>query len=169
MIRPIVRYGEPVLHKPAETVHDITPEIQTLIDDMIDTMYAAPGIGLAAPQVGIGLRIFVADVSSGRDPDELRVMINPEIIVREGVQTQEEGCLSLPGFEATVERPERAVVRGLDRDGRSHEIEGSGLTARAFQHEMDHLDGSLFVDRLRGIKRELILRRIKKLRRTGKW
>lgn len=169
MIRPIVKYGDPVLQKPAGEVDALTPDIQALIDDMIETMYAAPGIGLAAPQVGVGLRIFVTDVSAGRDPDQLQVMINPEMLVREGVQRHDEGCLSLPGFEAIVDRPERAVVRGLNRNGEPHEIEGTDLTARAFQHELDHLDGRLFVDRLRGIKRELILRRIKKLRRTGKW
>ena len=158
-----------MLQKQAAAVDEMTPRIRSLIDDMIDTMYAAPGIGLAAPQVGVDLRIFVTDVSSGRDPRELRVMVNPEVVVREGIQSQEEGCLSLPGFEATVERPARVVVRGLDREGQPHEVEGAGLTARAFQHEMDHLDGSLFVDRLRGIKRELILRRIKNLRRMGKW
>ena len=143
MIRPILRYGESVLHRPAREVEELTPEIQTLIDDMIETMYAAPGIGLAAPQVGIGLRIFVTDVSSGRDPNELRVVINPEMVVREGVQSHDEGCLSLPGFEANIERPQRAVVRGLDREGRPLEIEGTDLAARAFQHEIDHLDGAL--------------------------
>ena len=169
MRRPIIRYGNPVLHKRAADVGEVTPKVQTLIADMIDTMYAAPGIGLAAPQVGVGLRIFVTDVSSGHDPDGLLVMINPEIVVRDGSQSQEEGCLSLPGFEAIVDRSKRAVVRGLNREGRPHEVEGVGLSARVFQHEMDHLDGSLFVDRLRGIRRELILRRVKKMKRTGKW
>jgi peptide deformylase len=169
MIRPIVRYGDPVLHQRAAEVDAITPEIETLIDDMIQTMYAAPGIGLAAPQVGVGLRVFVADTSSGRDPNDLVVMVNPEIVEREGVQTEEEGCLSVPGFEATVPRPERAVVRGLDRSGQPHEVEGVGLKARAFQHEMDHLDGTLFLDRLRGLKREIIARKIKKLRKAGQW
>ena len=169
MIRPIIRYGNPVLHKRAADVDEVTPKVQTLIADMIDTMYAAPGIGMAAPQVGVGLRIFVADVSSGRDPDGLLVMINPEIVVRDGSQSQEEGCLSLPGFEAIVDRSERAVVRGLNREGQPHEVEGVGLSARVFQHEIDHLDGRVFVDRLRGIRRELILRRVKKMRRTGKW
>lgn len=169
MIREIVRHGDAVLQRRTIEVNDLTPEIKSLIDDMVETMYAAPGIGLAAPQVGVGLRMFVTDVSSGRNPEDLHVMINPEIIVREGIQKHEEGCLSLPGFEAVVERPERVVVRGLDRDGQPYEAEGVGLEARAFQHEMDHLDGRLFVDRLRGIKRELILRRIRKLKRTGKW
>ena len=169
MIRPIKRYGEAALHRPAALVHAVTPEIGALIDDMIETMYAAPGVGLAAPQIGVDLRIFVTDVSSARDPGDLVVMINPEMVAAEGIQNREEGCLSLPGFEAVVPRPERVVVRGLDRDGCVREVEGSGLTARAFQHELDHLDGRLFVDRLRGLKRELIVRRVRKLRRSGKW
>ncbi len=169
MIRPIVRYGDPVLHRPARDVDTVTADVRTLIDDMIETMYAASGIGLAAPQVGVGLRIFVTDVSAGRNPDDLVVMINPELASREGLQREEEGCLSLPGFEAVVPRPARAVVRGLDGEGRPCETTGVGLAARAFQHELDHLDGSLFPDRLRGIRRDLIVRRIRKLRRTGKW
>ena len=169
VIRPIIRYGDAVLNTPAAEVDEVTPEVQELVDDMIETMYAAPGIGLAAPQVGIALRVFVVDVSSGRDIDELKVMINPDIVASEGTQSHEEGCLSLPGFEAVVKRPERVVVRGLNREGQPHEVEGTGLSARALQHEMDHLDGRLFVDRLRGIRRELIIRRVKKLQRKGKW
>jgi len=169
MIRPILRYGERVLHAKAAVVEAVTPEISQLVDDMIATMYAAPGIGLAAPQVGVPLRIFVVDVSVGRDPAQLITMINPEFVERDGMQTEEEGCLSVPGFNATVARPSRAVVKGLDRDGTPHQHEGVGLLARAFQHEMDHLDGTLFVDRLRGIKRDLIVRKIKKLARSGKW
>ena len=136
---------------------------------MIETMYAAPGVGLAAPQVGLPLRIFVVDVSVGRDPAGLIVMINPEFVERDGVQLEEEGCLSVPGFNATVMRPMRAVVKGLDRHGEEYQHEGQGLLARAFQHEMDHLDGALFVDRLRGIKRDLIVKKIRKLSRAGKW
>ena len=136
---------------------------------MIETMYAAPGIGLAAPQVGVPVRVFVVDLSVGRDPSQLIVMVNPEFVEREGTQLEEEGCLSLPGFNATVLRPARAVVRGLDREGREQRIEGTGLLARAFQHEMDHLDGRLFVDRLRGIKRDVIVRKMQKLQRSGKW
>ena len=169
MLRPILKYGDPALQRPAAPVEAFTPEIDALIGDMIETMYAAPGVGLAAPQIGVSLRIFVVDVSVGRETDGLIVMVNPEFVLREGTQTEEEGCLSVPGFEATVLRPARAVVRGLGRDAAPHEREGSGLLARAFQHEMDHLDGLLFVDRLRGIKRDLIVRRIKKLTRTGKW
>jgi peptide deformylase len=169
MLRPIVRYGEPVLHQPAAPVEAITPDILALIDDMVETMYAAPGIGLAAPQVGVPLRIFVVDLSVGRDPNGLITMINPEFVEREGMQLEDEGCLSVPGFSATVSRPARVVVRGLDRNGVVHTREGTGLLARAFQHEMDHLDGTVFVDRLRGIKRDLIVRKIRKLERAGKW
>jgi peptide deformylase len=169
MIRPILKYGDPVLHEPARPVAAVTPDIERLIDDMIETMYGAPGIGLAAPQVGVPLRIMVIDVSVGRNPDELLVMINPAFVVREGVQLEEEGCLSVPGFAATVVRPSRVVVKGLDRSGAEHEKEVTGLFARAVQHEMDHLDGRVFVDRLRGIKRDLIVRKIRKLARGGKW
>ena len=169
MIRPILRYGAEVLHRPAGAVSEITPDIQQLVDDMIQTMYAAPGIGLAATQVGVPLRIFVVDVSVGRNPADLITFVNPEFVEREGMQLEEEGCLSVPGFNATVARPSRAVVRGLNRDGSEQVIEGTGLLARAFQHEMDHLDGRLFVDRLRGLQKDLIVRRIKKLSRSGKW
>ena len=169
MIRPILRYGDHVLHEPALAIDALTSEIDGVVADMIDTMYAAPGIGLAAPQIGVALRIFVVDISLGRDPGGLIVMINPAFVARDGMQLEEEGCLSVPGFNATVVRPERVIVKGLDRSGVEHEREGTGLLARAFQHEMDHLDGKLFVDRLRGIKRDLIVRRIRKLTRSGKW
>ena len=169
MIRPILRYGDEVLHRAAEPVGDLTPEIDRLIEDMIETMYAAPGIGLAAPQVGVPLRIFVVDLSVGREADGLIVLINPSFVEREGMQIEDEGCLSVPDFNATVVRPSRVVVSGLDRMGTEHRREGTGLLARAFQHEMDHLDGTLFVDRLRGIKRDMILRKIRKLTRAGRW
>jgi peptide deformylase len=169
MIRPILKYGDSTLHETAQPVGAVTGDVERLVDDMIETMYAAPGVGLAATQVGVALRIFVVDISVGRDPSGLIVMINPEFVTRDGTQLEEEGCLSVPGFNATVVRPTRAVVKGLDRTGAAHQIEGTGLLARAFQHEMDHLDGMLFVDRLRGIKREVIVRRIKKLTRAGKW
>jgi peptide deformylase len=169
MLRPIIRYGDNVLHQNAKPVAEITAEIQTLIDDMVETMYAAPGIGLAAPQVGVPLRIFVIDLSVGRDPNGLITMINPVFVERDGMQLEDEGCLSIPGFNATVARPQRVVVRGLDRQGQEHTREGTGLLARAFQHEIDHLDGTLFVDRLRGIKRDLIVRKIRKLARNGEW
>jgi peptide deformylase len=169
MIRPILKYGDGPLHGPAASVDAFTPELDRLIDDMIETMYAAPGIGLAAPQIGVALRLFVVDLSVGRDPEGLIVMVNPEMVEIEGVQLEEEGCLSVPGFNATVVRPSRAVVKGLDREGAPQTKEGTGLLARAFQHEIDHLDGTLFVDRLRGIKRDLIVRRIRKLTRAGRW
>lgn len=169
MIRPILRHGADVLHQPARPVDTVTPDIDRLIDDMIETMYAAPGIGLAAPQIGVPLRIFVIDLSVGRDPHGLLVMINPEFVSRDGMQLEEEGCLSVPGFNATVVRPQRAVVKGLNREGVAVQHEGTDLLARAFQHEMDHLDGTLFVDRLRGIKRDMIVRKIRKLSRSGKW
>ena len=169
MIRPIVKYGDQTLHRAAERVDAVTPELQVLIDDMIDTMYAAPGIGLAAPQVGVGLRLFGVDISVGRRPDDLLVFINPEFVEREGMQLEEEGCLSVPGFTATVARPSRVVVKGLDRHGKEQLVEGKDLLARAFQHEMDHLEGTLFVNRLRGIKRDIIVRKIHKLTRAGEW
>jgi peptide deformylase len=169
MIRPILRYGEADLHRPAAEVTTFDDDLQQLIDDMIATMYAAPGIGLAATQVGVPRRVFVVDVTVGRRPEELIVFVNPGWVQRDGVQLEEEGCLSAPGFSATVMRPARAVVRGLDRHGNEQRVDATGLLARAFQHEMDHLDGTLFIDRLRGIQREMILRRIQKLKRSGKW
>ena len=169
MIRPIVKFGDPVLQSRAADVATVDGTVQTLIDDMIETMYAAPGIGLAAPQVGVPLRIFVVDLSLGRNPDDLIIMVNPDFVEREGMQLEEEGCLSVPGFNATVMRPAHVVVRGLDRNGTSRTVEGTDLRARAFQHEMDHLDGMLFVDRLRGIKRDLIVRRIRKMIKAGTW
>ena len=169
MIRPILKYGDQILHEPARRVEAVTAEIDRLVEDMIETMYAAPGIGLAATQIGVGLRIFVVDVSIGRNPGDLIVMINPEFVERDGMQLEEEGCLSVPGFNATVVRPERAVVKGLDRTGQEQQREAQGLLARAFQHEMDHLDGRVFIDRLRGIKRDVIVRKIQKLQRNGKW
>ncbi len=169
MLRPILRYGAAPLHRPAEPVIEFDADLQRLIDDMIETMYAAPGIGLAATQVGVPARVFVIDLSVGRDPSQLIALANPEFVEREGTQLEEEGCLSVPGFNATVLRPARVVVSGLDRHGRPLRLEGAGLLARAFHHEMDHLDGRLFVDRLRGIKRDVIVRKIQKLQRSGKW
>jgi peptide deformylase len=169
MLRPIVRHGATVLHQPAGPVAEITPDIEALVDDMIQTMYAAPGIGLAAPQVGVGVRVFVCDISVGRNPGDLLIFINPEFIERDGMQLEEEGCLSVPGFNATVARPSRAVLEGLDRHGEPQTVEASGLLARCFQHEMDHLDGTLFIDRLRGLQKDLILRKIRKLSKAGKW
>jgi peptide deformylase len=169
VIRPILRYGAQVLHQPAAPVEAVTPEVQQLIDDMIQTMYAAPGIGLAATQVGVGLRIFVADISVGRNATDLLVFVNPEVVERDGMQLEEEGCLSVPGFNATVVRPSRVVVKGRDRQWQEQQREGTGLLARAFQHEMDHLDGTVFVDRLRGLQKDLIVRKIRKMSKAGKW
>jgi peptide deformylase len=169
MIRPILRYGERPLHTPATDVISFDDGFQRLVDDMIETMYAAPGIGLAATQVGVPQRVFVIDLSLGRASGELIVMANPQFVAREGTQLEEEGCLSTPGFNATVVRPRRAVVTGFDRHGVEQTLEGTDLLARAFQHEMDHLDGVVFVDRLRGIKRDLIVRKIQKLKKSGKW
>ena len=169
MIRPIVKYGDATLSRRAEPVAEVTDETRRLIDDMIETMYAAPGIGLAAPQVGVPLRVCVIDITGGKHGAEIVALVNPEFVERTGMQLEEEGCLSLPGHNATVARPERAVVRGLDRDGRPVTIEGTGLLARALQHELDHLDGTLFVDHLRGLRRDLILRKVRKQQRAGTW
>ena len=169
MIRPILRYGERSLHETAANVTTFDDTLQRLVDDMVETMYAAPGIGLAATQIGVPLRVFVIDISVGRNASDLIVMVNPAFVSREGTQLEEEGCLSAPGFNATVVRPKRVVVKGLTRHGDEQTIEGVDLLARAFQHEMDHLDGVVFVDRLRGIKRDMIVRKIQKMKKSGKW
>jgi peptide deformylase len=169
MILPILRYGDTGLHERAVDVTSFDEELHRLVDNMVETMYAAPGIGLAATQVGVPLRVFVVDLSVGRTNGELIVMVNPRFVEREGTQIEEEGCLSAPGFNATVIRPRRAVLKGFTRDGAEQTVEGLDLLARAFQHEMDHLDGTVFIDRLRGIKRELIVRKIQKLKKSGKW
>jgi len=169
LIRPILRHGADVLHQPAREVVDFNDDLRTLIDDMIQTMHAAPGIGLAAPQVGVGLRVFVADPSAGRSIGDLVTVVNPSILEQEGAQRAEEGCLSLPGFTARVSRPARLVVQGYDREGTEITVEGTTLLARVLQHELDHLDGKLFMDRMRGLRREQIVRRVRKLQRAGKW
>lgn len=169
MLRPLVRFGDPALARPAAPVTTFDATLDRLIDDMVDTMYAAPGIGLAAPQVGVPLRVCVIDLSAGKRGGELFTLINPEFVERDGMQLEDEGCLSVPGFNATVARPARAVVKALDRTGAGRVVEGTGLLARALQHEIDHLDGVLFLDRLRGLKRDLIVRKIRKLQRTGEW
>jgi peptide deformylase len=169
MLRPIVRYGTPGLAARAARVTDFDAGLHALIDDMIETMYAAPGIGLAAPQVGVALRLAVIDISGGKRGGELITLVNPEFVEREGMQLEDEGCLSIPGFNATVPRPARVVVRAQDRDGATMTVDGTGLLARALQHELDHLDGTLFIDRLRGIKRDLILRKVRKMQRAGQW
>lgn len=169
MIRRITKFGENVLHNPADTVAEITGDLGDLVRDMVETMYAAPGIGLAAPQVGVPLRVFVVDLSVGRTSGRLMTFINPEFVEREGMQIEDEGCLSLPGFNAAVARPARAVVKGIDLDGKEQIVEGAELLARAFQHEMDHLDGRVFLHRLKPLRRMLIERRITRLRRRGRW
>ena len=169
MIRPILRHGDATLHRPARAVENIDGALVDLVSDMIETMHKAPGIGLAAPQVGVDARVFVLDLSVGARAHDLHVLINPEFVEREGMQLEEEGCLSVPGFNATVARPMRAAVRGLDCQGHPVFVEGRGLMARAIQHEMDHLDGCLFVDRLIALRRRYIERRIDRLRRNGRW
>jgi peptide deformylase len=169
VLRPIVRFPDLVLQRRAAPVTTFDASLDRLIDDMIDTMYAAPGIGLAAPQVGESVRLCVIDLSMGRKGGEVLILINPEFVEREGMQLEDEGCLSVPGFNATVARPSRAIVRALDRTGKERAIDATGLLARAFQHEIDHLDGLLFLDRLRGLKRDMITRRIRKLQRAGTW
>jgi peptide deformylase len=166
---PIVEVPDPRLRQISTPLESVDDEVRSLVADMFETMYAAPGIGLAATQIGVPLRVFVVDLSVGRNTGELIVMVNPEWIEREGTQIEEEGCLSAPGFNATVVRPKRAVLKGLTPDGGEQTIEGTDLLARAFQHEMDHLDGTVFIDRLRGIKRDLIVRKIQKLKKSGKW
>jgi peptide deformylase len=169
VVRPILRYGADVLQQPAGPVGTIHAEIQALLDDLIATVHAAPGVGLAAPQLGVPLRLFVVDLSVGQRARDVIEMINPVVVERTGMQLEEEGCLSVPGFNATVCRPRRVVLRGLDRQGRERTVEGTGLLARAFQHEMDHLDGRLFVDRLRRFRRRCMLAEIRRLREKGRW
>src|SRR5207249_9973363 len=169
MIRPIVLWGAEVLERPSEPVSNITDAEIKLVQDMIETMYKAPGVGLAAPQIGVSKRILVTDTTSGEKKDRLFTIFNPEIVSIEGEQFEEEGCLSIPGFSATVVRPKKVVLSGLDVKGKEIVLEGSDLLARAFCHEMDHLDGKFFLDHLSFIKRDMIKRRIKKLIRQGKW
>ena len=168
-VLPIRKYGDDVLRLPAEPVVEIDAKLQRLIDDMIDTMYAAPGVGLAANQVGVARRLMVIDLSVGKRVEELHVFINPEIIDAEGEVTEEEGCLSIPDFVEVVTRPERVKLRYLDRNGEQREMWGEGLMARAMCHEIDHLNGTLFVDHLRGLKKDRILKKITKLVKTGMW
>lgn len=172
MIRPILRYGEPLLHDVAMPVAAdavTAPATRALIDDLLDTLRDAHGVGIAAPQVGIRQRVCVVDVSGGRRPEDLVVLVNPSFEARDGLQLELEGCLSLPGIEATVARPARVRVRHLDREGRAQTLVGDGLLARALQHEIDHLDGVLFVDRLPAISRRLLLRRLRQRRRKEGW
>ena len=168
-VRPIVKYGHPGLQKPSETVKEIDGTIHKLLDDMVETMYAAPGIGLAAPQIAVPLRVIIVDLSVGEEPGQLIKLINPEFVIREGEQRHDEGCLSVPGFGGSPVRPARVVVKGLDPDGKERTYEGTELLARAFCHEIDHIDGLLFVDRLTPLKRDLMKRKLRKKARTDDW
>ena len=168
-VLPIVKFGADVLRRPTQIVTDIDAALQKLIDNMVDTMHAAPGIGLAANQVGVSRRLAVIDLSVGKRPQELHVFINAEIVERVGQITEDEGCLSIPDFTETVTRPERVKVRYLDRNGEQREMWGEGLMARALCHEIDHLNGMLFVDHLRGFKKDRILKKIQKLAKAGMW
>jgi len=169
MIRPILLWGEEVLDKPSSIVTNITDADLKLVQDMAETMYKAPGVGLAAPQIGVSKRIMVTDATGGEETGHLLTIVNPEIVVAEGEQYEEEGCLSIPGFSANVLRPKNVVLRGVDLDGKEITIEGSDLLARAFCHEMDHLNGLFFLDHLSFLKRDLIKRKIRKMIREGKW
>jgi peptide deformylase len=166
-IRSIVKYGDPVLHAPAVPVTRIDGSIRDLLRDMVETMYAAPGIGLAAPQVGVPLRVIVVDLSVGADPAQLIQLVNPEILEREGEQRHEEGCLSIPGYAGSPSRPARVTVKGLDTDGSERIHTATELLARAFCHEIDHVQGLLFVDRLSPLKRDLMKRKLRKRAREG--
>ncbi|MHB1023249.1 MAG: peptide deformylase [Acidobacteriaceae bacterium] len=169
MIRPIVKYPDPILSKPTELVTDFGKETRTLVDDMFESMYAAQGIGLAAPQIGVPKRLTVIDLSNQKDEDEKIVLINPEIIARAGKQLEEEGCLSLPDIREKVSRAMTVTVRAQDLNADWFEIDGEELLARAFQHEIDHLDGVLFIERISRLKRDLTLRKIRKLIKAGDW
>ena len=169
MIYPIVKFGNPVLEKPAETVTVFDDELQKLLDDMFESMYEAHGVGLAAPQIGISRRIAVIDVTFKEDPKAKLVLVNPEIIHTEGKHTQSEGCLSIPEFRENVTRPNKVTVRAQDAKGNYFEKTGEELHARAFLHETDHLNGKLYISHLSGLKRDLMKRKIKKLVKAGEW
>jgi peptide deformylase len=169
MLREIVKYPDPVLERSSEPVTAFDGELQKLVDDMFESMYAAKGIGLAAPQIGIPKRLTVIDLSFQKNPEEKIVLINPEIIFREGKQYEEEGCLSLPEIREKVSRAAKVKVRAQDVKGEWFELDGEELLARAFQHEIDHLDGVLFFRRVSALKRDLILRKIRKMQKAGEW
>ena len=168
-LRPILKYGTPVLHTPSEPVRDIDGKIAALVQDMVETMYAAPGIGLAAPQIGVPLRVIVVDLSVGEDKGQLIKLINPEIVERDGEQRHEEGCLSVPGYGGSPVRAAHVVVKGLDLDGKERVYTGRELLARAFSHEIDHVDGLLFVDRLSPLKRDLLKRKLRRRVKNDDW
>ena len=169
MIYPVVKFGDEVLAKPAEPVTSFDGNLERLLEEMFESMYAASGVGLAAPQIGVSRRIAVIDITSGKDPNARIVIINPEIVAAEGRQTEEEGCLSLPGFREKVKRPQRVTVRTLDRKGKECTMQGEGLLARALCHETDHLNGQLFISHLSVLKRDLIQRKVRKMMKAGEW
>jgi peptide deformylase len=169
MIHPIVKYGDPVLETPTKSVEKFDEELLALTTDMFESMYAAQGVGLAAPQIGIGLRVAVVDVSNGKNPEAKIVCANPQIIHAEGEQREEEGCLSVPGFRGYVARPQYVTVRAYDASGKEFEMRSEGLLARAFCHEIDHLNGVLFINHLSMLKRDIIKRKIRKMRKNGEW
>ena len=170
MIRKIIKYGDPILEQRAAPVTEFdTPELQQLIDDMWETMYAAKGVGLAAPQVGVLKRVSVIDTSVGEDESKKVIIINPEVTFREGKQTGEEGCLSIPGFREPVTRAGKVLVRAQNMQGEPVEWTGEELLARALEHEIDHLNGILFLNHLSALKRDMIRRKIKKLQKAGEW
>jgi peptide deformylase len=169
MIHPIVKFGDPVLETPTKRVEKFDDDLQKLVDDMFESMYASSGVGLAAPQIGLGQRVTVIDVSNGKTPEAKIVLANPEIIYADGQQREEEGCLSIPGFRGYVERPQYVTVRAQDALGNTFERKGEGLLARAFCHEIDHLDGVLFITHLSMLKRDMIKRKIRKMKKAGEW
>jgi len=169
MIYPIVKYGNSVLEKPAEKVTVFDEELKKLVEDMFESMYAARGVGLAAPQIGISRRIAVVDVTFKEDPSAKLVLINPEIIHKEGRHSQSEGCLSVPDFRENVARAKVATIRAQDLAGNFFEKTGDDLLARAFQHETDHLNGKLYMSHISALKRDLIKRKIRKLVKAGEW
>lgn len=169
MIYPIVKYPDPILQRPAEPVATFDAELRKLVDDMFTSMYDAQGIGLAAPQIGISKRLTVIDLSFQKDPKQKIVLINPEIVERSGKQVEEEGCLSLPEIRDRVVRAAQVKVRALNANGDPIEVDGTQLLSRAIQHEIDHLDGILFIFRLSRLKRDLQLRKIRKLQKAGDW
>ncbi len=169
MIYPIVKFGDPVLEKPAEKVTVFDEELKKLVEDMFESMYAARGVGLAAPQIGISRRIAVVDITFKEDPNAKIVLINPEIVQKQGRHSQTEGCLSIPDFRENVSRAQMATVRAQDLNGNWFEKMGDDLLARAFQHETDHLNGKLYISHISAIKRDLIKRKIRKLIKAGEW
>ncbi|MCU1270965.1 MAG: peptide deformylase [Acidobacteriaceae bacterium] len=169
MIYPIVKYGNPVLEKPAAPVTEFDDELKKLVEDMFESMYEAKGVGLAAPQIGISKRLAVIDVTFKENPREKLVLANPEIVHTEGKQTQSEGCLSIPDFRENVTRANKVTVRAQDVDGKWYEKTGEELLARAFLHETDHLNGKLYLSHLSALKRDLIKRKIRKLVKAGEW